>query len=84
MFFARRTVFACVTVFAASYPHVQILTNQVLTMLAMVHILSEKVSADSASQRFVEIASEVLLLLATVLISFFNAVRDESPEQEWI
>ena len=70
-FFCRRTTFIAATVFLFEYPNMQMLVHQSLTLANLVYIsIDNRMFADKCT-RFIEIISEILLLLVSVLLQQF-------------
>ena len=67
-FFYRRFVFICATVFLLEKPDMQVVVHQVLTVLTIAYISFDEHKFVDKPQRFIEITSEMLLLLTTLFI----------------
>ena len=67
-FFYRRTVFACITVYLFERPYLQIIVHQVTSLLTTIYLAWDDNKFKSRGVRFIEIATEVLLLLVCTLI----------------
>ena len=65
-FFCRRTIFIMATVLLFEYPNMQMVVHQVLTMANLVYISIDHRMFNDQSQRFIEIVSEILLLLISI------------------
>ena len=67
-FFYRRLIFICVSVFLFDTPSMQMLVHQVLTMATLIYLLSFNQRFVSREQKVIEIGSEMLMLLTSLLI----------------
>ena len=67
-FFYRRTVFACITVFLFEQPSMQMMINQVISVLTIVYLSWDSTKFKNKRVRFIEIATEMILLLIGSLI----------------
>ena len=67
-FFYRRLIFISVSVFLFDTPSMQMLVHQVLTMATLIYLLSFNQRFVSREQKVIEIGSEMLMLLTSLLI----------------
>jgi len=81
-FFWRRILFAVATVYLLEHPALQIIVHYLLTMLMVVLLLWDGRAFESQSQRLVEIGSEFLLHLSSIMLAQFINPAYSSDEIE--
>ena len=74
VFFYRRTLFICATVFLFDYPSMQTMTNILLSFFTMVYLISDKHQYASTSQKVIELGTEALYFCTSVCLAQFNQV----------
>ena len=67
-FFFRRAIFILSTVFLMGKPAMSMIIHQILTVATIVFISYNNQMFTTKSQRFIEVASEMLLLFVSILL----------------
>ena len=83
MFFWRRGLFVAATVYMFDHPVIQMSAHYLLTILTIIIYLKDRFGFDSPAQRFVEIGSEIAMLVISVMLAqFMDLSLDEAYQIE--
>ena len=67
-YFLRRAILIACTVFLIDHPDMAMIVHLLLTMATLVYISRNEHMFESKTRRFIEIASEMLLLFVSILL----------------
>ena len=77
VFFYRRLLFICASVYLFEKPAMQMIVHQILTMATLCYLVYDKRMFEQRGQAFIEISSEFLLLFVSLVIQESIREHDE-------
>ena len=76
MFFYRRLFFICASVYLFEKPAMQMIVHQLLTLATLVYLVMDKKMYQQVDLAIIEITTEFLLLLTSILFQEFLRARN--------